>query len=141
MKKVILGVVMALTSLTSFGQEIQKIDKVKYEVGTLTISDDRNNAETSKYWSFYVSFQNQKYKYTTDIGSVTFKTLDEFKKFASLMNDMIISSDKDLVVKNGWELRKYDFNTNVIYINAKDGEYTTLNKDEITKLNELVANL
>jgi hypothetical protein len=129
-----------ILSTSAFSQEIKIVEKNEYKIGPLTVSDDRNDPEYSKYWSFRISFQNEEYDYIVDIGSIIFKDLESLQKLASLMQDMIDMPDKELVVDADiYTLNKYDFNNNVIYIRNNDGEYTLMNKKSIKELNELTA--
>ena len=61
-----------ILSTSAFSQEIKIVEKNEYKIGPLTVSDDRNDPEYSKYWSFRISFQNEEYDYKYKISYLLF---------------------------------------------------------------------
>lgn len=92
-----------------------------------------NKTDTLVY--FYMSYQNQKYQYVTDIGSVLLTRKSELAAFMEMlwviaeMEPGISYSDKVGNVK----ISRFSSSNNVCITN-KDGKYTYLNKKQIHRM-------
>ena len=135
----------SIFSLIGYGQEIKKVDSKLYEIGTLNVRDDRNHSERSEYWAFSETFKEE--KYDRKFESIIFESFETFKKFATLMQDMIDMPDENLVVDSGfsgafkYRLNKYDWTKDHIYIYNRNEGYTALGKEFVQELNELIETL
>lgn len=101
--------------------------------------------ENGKDTSYYVwcGFQNEKYNYITDIGSVMFLWEEDITEFISDLNKMkgyldSLGNDVD-IRKRRYELLVYPFNTE-LYIQS-DGKYATISKTELEMLVEWLVSV
>jgi hypothetical protein len=92
-----------------------------------------NGVDTVTY--FYMGYQNKKYQYITDIGSIVFTRKSDFAAFAEMLWVMAdMEKGVDYTDKVGIAtLARYPFSRNV-YIIDRGGKYTYLTKGQISRM-------
>jgi hypothetical protein len=101
----------------------------------------RNGKDTTIY--FYYGYQNKKYTHITDIGSVFLVSREEVELFANALNTLADKTEKtNLQISVGTvKVYLYDF-SNAIYVEDKNGKYTTLTKKVAKEMaEEILANV
>jgi hypothetical protein len=93
----------------------------------------RNSKDTMTY--FYWGYQNLKYSYITDIGSVFIASQEDLLKFADELVSLANSSDSvEISTRVGLNtLSTYDF-TKSIEVSDNGGKYTYISRKDAVKL-------
>jgi hypothetical protein len=133
MKKTILTLVFIAGAMTLFSQTSSR--KTIASESSFKVYESVIGVDTMVY--YYFSFQNQKYQYITDLGSIMlFKKEDvllmqqQLKEFSQVEGKVT-----QKVSTANYEIALYDFSNN-IYLSDSKGKYTTLTKKQATKLSE-----
>lgn len=141
MKKLILTLSLVLTAQLSFSQSLEQKSLYKSDTGFDIQMGIRNGKDTTIY--FYFGYQNKEYTHITDIGSVFLVDKDQVEQFANALNTLADKTEKtNLQISVGnVKVFLYDF-SNAIYIEDKNGKYTTLTKKVAKKMAaDILANI
>jgi len=129
---------ISISTTISFAQK--EVTKVLLKGSVFEVSQKiKDDVDTFTY--FFWGYQNAKYQHITDIGSVFIVKKDELKLFAEkLIEYGNISERVNQTEKLGRNIiTLYDF-TDKIYIEDKNGKYTTITKRSAIKIGEEIMN-
>lgn len=137
MKKVVLLFAMLITLSTNiFAQEtVERKTLFKSKLG-YEITQLIRSSGTTTY--FYYSYQNQKYKHVSDLGSVFISDKEELKIFAEKLIEFS-NKEKGIEVTytdKAYSLALYDFSSSIYIYDAKQMKYTSIDKAKAKKLAE-----
>jgi len=137
MKKVVLLFAMLITLSTNiFAQEtVERKTLFKSKLGYEITQLIRSSGTTT---FFYYSYQNQKYRHISDLGSVFISNKEELKTFAE---KLIEFSNKEKGIEitytdKAYSLALYDFASSIYIYDAKQMKYTSIDKAKAKKLAE-----
>ena len=137
MKKILsILLVLGVFSTHLFSQTIRK-ELDRKEFGTLnctySISIDVGNSDTSFY--VYCSFQNQKYKSITDLGSISIYKMEDKDKMVSDLKECVKYMDDKSISFSIGQFTLYDFSKNLYITDRSDytNKTTSINKKNVLK--------
>ncbi len=147
MKKLTLVIAACIVFNSAFSQvktvesNNEKIGSVKCYRGTKI---DLETKDTISDYAVFV-FQNAKYTAITDTKIILLyynkESLSEFSKTLELAKDEIGQKSTVEWKKEMFSVSVYDFNKSELYLYAKDGGYTRINKKQAGKLIEWINEL
>ena len=132
MKK-ILSIALLLLTVTVSAQMTSR--KTLAKEGIFEVMESIKNTDTMVY--YYFSFQNQKYQYISDLGSILLNKKDDVKELSQGLLKLATHEEKiSITIENkSFSISIYDFSNNV-YLSDKNGKYTTMSKKQAMKLSE-----
>ncbi len=143
MKKAVLLFAMLITLSTNiFAQEtVERKTLFKSKLG-YEITQLIRSSGTTTY--FYYSYQNQKYRHITDLGSVFISNKEELKVFAEKLIEFS-NKEKGIEVTytdKAYSFALYDFNESIYIMDARQQKYTTISKKQAKLLaDEILSKL
>ena len=141
MKKYIIALSLFSMAFFTTAQSLEQKSLYKSDTGFDIQMGIRNGKDTTIY--FYFGYQNKEYTHITDIGSVFLTKREEVEQFANALNTLADKTEKTNLQISVGSVRVflYDF-SNAIYIEDRNGKYTTLTKKTAKEMAEdILANI
>lgn len=133
MKKYIIAASLITTGFFTSAQTVEQKSLYKSATGFEIQASIRNATDTTIY--FYFGFQNEKYEYITDIGSIFYVQKKDVEDFANALNTLSDKTEKaniEIMVGDN-SVSLYDF-ADSIFIEDKKGKYKTVTKKFAKKM-------